>query len=106
MLIPQKYIEILESKGQPLTDIGINAVALNQADALGAIETLRGSQVAILGGDVFRVVGGRPQHTYDNWYSNRRSDEDLSAFLQRSWDVAEGYGVTRNLKTGQFSTPS
>ena len=91
MLIPPAYSQIVASKGRPLADIGVNESGLVRTDALSAIEALRGSNVPILGGDVLKMVEGTPRYTYDNWYCDRRTVEDLTAFLQRSWDMAESY---------------
>jgi len=91
MLTPQRYIEILSSKGRLLQGMGIGGFALAKEDALEAVRSLVGSQVAIAGGDVLCVENGRPKYTYDNWYVNRREEESLKDYLARSWDTAERF---------------
>jgi Immunity protein 40 len=91
MLIPNKYSEVLQTKGRSLQEIGVNEIALQRPAALEAIQALRGSQVAILGGDVLRLLDGRPMYSGDNWYSQRYDSEDVTDFLRRSLDVAEQY---------------
>jgi Immunity protein 40 len=91
MLIPDEYLEVLQTKGRPLQEIGVNEMALQRPAALEAIQALRGSQVAILGGDVLRLLNGRPMYGGDNWYSQRYSSEGLTDFIRRSLDVAEQY---------------
>ncbi|MGB8506889.1 MAG: Imm40 family immunity protein, partial [Pyrinomonadaceae bacterium] len=72
-------------------ELGVNEIALQRSAALEAIETLKGSQVAIFGGDVLRVSNDRPSYTGDSWYCERQNSEALNDFLKRSWDVAEQY---------------
>jgi hypothetical protein len=91
MLIPESYIEVLNTKGRSLQDIGVNEVALQRPAALEAVRALEGSQVAILGGDVLRVFNNRPEYTGDNWYSEQQDPESLADFLKRSRDTAEQY---------------
>jgi hypothetical protein len=91
MLIPERYTEIRRSKGRSLQDIGVGGCAFAKADALDAVASLVGSQVAIAGGDVLSVASGRPRYTYDNWYVDRRDDESLEDYLARSWVAAERY---------------
>lgn len=91
MLIPEKFFEVLNAKGRPLQEIGVNEIALQRPDALKAIEALQDTQVAILGGDVLRVLNGRPAYTGDNWYSEQGGNESLTGFLKRSWEIAEQY---------------
>ena len=91
MLIPERYVEILKREGRPLQEIGVNEIALQQFAALEAIDALRESQAAILGGDVLRLINRRPVYSGDNWYCERQESETLQDFLKRSWDVADQY---------------
>ena len=91
MLIPNSYAEILNTQGRPLQEIGVNEIALLRPAALEAIQALKGSQIAILGGDVLYVLNERPRYSGDNWYCERQASESLSDFLIRSWNVAEQY---------------
>jgi hypothetical protein len=62
-------------------------------DLLAALEILKGSQVAVLGGDVMEIVDGELQYlrTGDNWYADRRPGEDLMDYIERSIAEAERY---------------
>ncbi|MDQ3919122.1 MAG: Imm40 family immunity protein [Acidobacteriota bacterium] len=91
MLIPEKYSEVLNTKGRSLQEIGVNEIALQRPAALEAIQALRGSQMAILGGDVLRLLNGRPMYSGDNWYSEQYNSESLPDFIKRSLNVAEQY---------------
>jgi Immunity protein 40 len=91
MLTPKHYVEILQERGKSLSEIGVNGMALERDAALEAIEALKDSQSAILGGDVYRLVAGIPEHTYDNWYSQREDSESLEHYVRRSWGVAKRY---------------
>jgi hypothetical protein len=88
MLLPEKMKEILASKGRDLKAIGLNEIALAKHDAIDAVRSLEGSQMAILGGDVYYEKGGRMLPAYDNWYCNPQSNENPLAFAKRSQTVA------------------
>ncbi|HYZ73802.1 MAG TPA: hypothetical protein VE641_12030 [Chthoniobacterales bacterium] len=49
MLLPKKFREILAAKGRDLRGIGLNEVALAKADAIEAVQSLEGHQIAVLG---------------------------------------------------------
>ena len=91
MLIPHSYEELLQIKGKPLKELGVAGSALVKGDALAAIDVLKGSQVAILGGDVLTFSGGKLSYAKANWYTNRKTNEQLNDFLARSWSESEDY---------------
>jgi hypothetical protein len=91
MLVPEPYRRLEKEKGRSLTEIGVAGVAFTREDILRALACLKGSQVAVLGGDVLEIVNGKPRYTYDSWYANRKPDEDLSDYLKRSIAEAEQY---------------
>jgi hypothetical protein len=91
MLIPEPYRRLEKEKGRALTEIGIAGVAFTREGILEALGCLKGSQVAVLGGDVLEVVNGKPKYTSDSWYANREPEEDLRAYLERSIAEAEQY---------------
>src|SRR6267154_1604094 len=91
MLIPKNYTRILQDRGRSLHDIGVHEIGLKRSDALEAVKSLEGSQVAILGGDVLQIKNDRPEYCYDNWYCNQSPPETLSFFLRRSWETAENF---------------
>jgi Immunity protein 40 len=90
-LIPEQYRRVEKKKGRALTEIGTAGVAFTREGILEALDCLKGSQVAVLGGDVLEVVSGKPRYTSDSWYVNREAEEDLTAYLERSITEAEQY---------------
>lgn len=91
MNAPLEYAALLSASGIPLDSLGLGDVALPRADALLAVDMLRGSGRAILGGDVYHRCDGRLESALANWYADPKQAEDRSGYLQRSWDTAEGY---------------
>jgi hypothetical protein len=91
MLIPEPYRRLEKGKGRVLTEIGVAGVAFMREDILEALACLKGSQVAVLGGDVLEIVNGNLRYTHDSWYANRRPEEDLTGYLERSIAEAERY---------------
>jgi hypothetical protein len=93
MLIPDAYLRLEKKKGCSLSDIGFTDVAFMRKDILEALESLKGSQVAVLGGEAMEIVNGKiqHQHTYDNWSANKRPEEDIMDYIERSMAEAERY---------------
>jgi hypothetical protein len=91
MLIPEAYRKLEKEKGRPLAEIGAAGVAFTRKDVLGALECLKGTQVGVLGGDVLDIVGGKLRYTHDSWHVNRRPQEDVADFLNRSIMETERY---------------
>lgn len=93
MLIPEAYRRLEKEKGRPLREIGYAGVAFTRKDLLCALQALKGSQVAVLGGHVMEIVNGeiQHQHTYDNWHADKRPGEDLMEYVERSIAEAERY---------------
>ena len=86
-----EHLEILNKEGHPLHEIGVNEVALPRDAALRAIEALENTDLAVLGGDVYKVVAGKPDLSYDSWYCNSEASESASDYARRSRTVAEQY---------------
>jgi hypothetical protein len=51
MLIPDAYLRLEKEKGRSLSDIGFTDVSFTRKDILAVLESLKGSQVAVLGGE-------------------------------------------------------
>jgi broad specificity phosphatase PhoE len=66
-------------------------LALSKIDSLRALDLLRDTEKAALGGDVYRVEENRMRPTHDNWYVKREEGESTIAFAERSRSVAEQY---------------
>ncbi len=100
MLIPGAYRRLEKEKGRTLRDTGVAGVAFTRKDLLEALECLKGSKVAVLGGDVLAINRGaqpdsfwygKPKPTYDSWHADRRPGEDLMDYIERSIAEAERY---------------
>jgi hypothetical protein len=74
-----------------LQDVGLADVAwsIEEADAL--LDWLKGVNLAILGGDIYRQRDGRLTPTGDSWHCDRYPTEPRSAYVARAWDVAWRY---------------
>jgi len=91
MLIPDRYRRIEKERGRSLREMGSKGVAFTRGDILAALDTLRGGQVAVLGGDVLKAANGRLRHTYDSWHADRLPEEGIEDYMKRSIEQAEGY---------------
>lgn len=83
MLIRQIKDKILNN-AISLTQLGINDLAWEKKDALRLIETLMQDEIAILGGDVYKVEGKKITPTYDSWYCDRVPSEKPEKYNTRS----------------------
>jgi len=70
---------------------GVREVAWPRAKALEVVSALEGTAWAILGGVVLVLRDGAYTRAYDNWYSDRRSDETCSDFVKRSHRETHSY---------------
>lgn len=84
-------IDVVLSVGYSLESVGIKNWALDSSQALASIGKFESSGVAILGGDVYHLIGGRVEHTYDNWYCEKKIGESDLEFLKRSLLKAKLY---------------
>jgi hypothetical protein len=67
-----EFCNFLEHNGKAINENEGADLALNKADALIALAMLEGTNVAILGGDVYKCgINGKLSATYDNWYINQ-----------------------------------
>ncbi len=81
----------LLSRMVSLEAIGVSDPAWRLPDAILLLGALRGSAVAVLGGDVYMQGNVRIEHAYANWYSERLSSETLDQFATRSQRKALEY---------------
>lgn len=83
--------EALASRARPLKALGVNNVAWTKGDALEVIASLQGREVAVLGGDVYGLVGGHIVPAYANWHCERRQGELLRDYAERSQRAAASF---------------
>jgi hypothetical protein len=88
-----EYLSLIREKGRPLSEInpGSDEMALTVDDALRAVEILRGTRRAILGGDVLSDESGTLAYTHENWYSERRGGEGHADYCDRSYEDSRNY---------------
>ena len=92
-MFPADLLQAHAQQGVRLSLInpGSREIALPQNLALDTVAALRGSDVAVLGGDALTTVNGRLEYTGDNWHCARREGEDSATFVARSLDTAAAY---------------
>lgn len=90
-MLPREIPERLRSAGIPLENLEVEGLAWNKADTLEVIDCLKGTKVAILGGDVFRSEPWGIVPAYDNWSCVRMEGELASAYAQRTRQVAMAF---------------
>jgi hypothetical protein len=91
MLVPELYRQIEKERGRSLREIGAAGVAFTREDTLKALDCLKGSQVAVLGGDVLETVDGSSDTRMIAGTQTERPEEDLTDYLKRSIVEAERY---------------
>lgn len=105
------YLDFLKEKGKPLSEInpGSDEIALTVSDALEALELLRDSQTAILGGDILSEENNGliyayqfwgEEYQYLNWYCDKNDNESRTDYLRRSYLLAKE-GITNANKTAE-----
>ena len=86
----QEIDEIL-NRGVSLHGQGTNNWALDFDAAFQALESLNTLEIAILGGDVYRLSGGKLSATYDNWHCDKNESESPLEYRSRSIEQAKQY---------------
>jgi hypothetical protein len=86
-------VEAILSRGIDVEEFGSANWALHRVDALVALSELLELGVPVLGGDVWKIIDGRPFHNLDNWFCQRSVDEPFQSFLGRSVELAKNYIV-------------
>lgn len=83
--------EMIAEVGVPLHRMGINEFALSKVDALSVLDHLKGTNRAVLGGDVYTCRQDKLSMNYDSWYSEREPEESDKDYGARSIREAERY---------------
>ena len=85
MSLPPSFLSLLNERGIPMmAAFGTADVALVADDAVSAAQTLTGSRVAVLGGDVFYQTAKGFELAYANWHTEPTTGEDAGAYVARS----------------------
>lgn len=88
--LPPEIPPRFEQLALHIPDASHDELGWTKADAVAVIESLRGTKVAVAGGEVFKV-NEWSQVRIDDWRCERKLDESASDFASRSQDVALTY---------------
>ncbi|MBN2433833.1 MAG: hypothetical protein JXK07_01050 [Spirochaetes bacterium] len=91
MIYWSKEIDEILSCGLPLNDYGVNNWALSREDVFKVLDIFLKRKISILGGDVYRIVKGELEITYDNWYFDKFLYESKDSYLIRSINETYNY---------------
>jgi len=61
-------------------ELGIDEYAWESATATKLIHALEGSEIVVLGGDVYQEFEGKIRPIYTNWSCDRNKNESLAAY--------------------------
>lgn len=75
-------------RGYSLAHLGIGEMAWKRDEIVSIIQILRKNNIPVLGGDVYKILNGKIEITYDNWYMN---DDGNSDFAERSLNKVVSY---------------
>jgi len=84
-------VDTILSVGISLESMGVNNWALSRQDALQALSHFVELQIPILGGDVCEFMNEVIKYNYDNWYCERKINETLLDYVERSAREAKNY---------------
>jgi len=84
-------IDSILSVGFSANHLGIKNWVLDREKAARAITQLENLKIAVLGGDVFEIEGGKIYQTYDSWCCDQKDDENEQNFTKRSILEAKEY---------------
>jgi len=87
----ENYALLLDEKGVSLHALGLEDISLCRTDALRAIELIRSSSRAILGGDVYFQRAGGIEIAYANWHTDREIGENSTDYVVRSCHESKNY---------------
>jgi hypothetical protein len=86
---PPSYSDILTARGRVLSELGPGRVGLDRLTVLEAIESLRGTGAAIVGGEIVRISYDRAETTGETWRCEPAVGEPEEQFCRRSLLLAE-----------------
>jgi hypothetical protein len=89
--LPHELNDLILKSGLPLIE-GVRGIGFMREPALDALEILRKHRrSAVLGGDVYEVVGGKLEVSYDNWHCDPQPGEDWASYVERSIKHSRDY---------------
>ncbi len=78
-----------------LQELGVFDYAFPYCEAIEIIRYLKDEFYYILGGDVFKINGGKFSYADDSWYCERKKGETASEYLNRCYKTALEFIQTR-----------
>lgn len=78
-MTPKIYKELppdILRKGYSLEHLGIGEIAWRKDEIISIIKILNKKKIPVLGGDVYKVINGKIEITYDNWYMDNDGKPD------------------------------
>ncbi|MBO9539482.1 hypothetical protein J7643_02695 [bacterium] len=100
--LPLEILDDVLAEGA-LIPLGAHEAGWDRPNAKAVLDALAGTDVAVLGGDVWDASGTYFKLTYDNWYCVRVSDEPFQLFSRRSREAAykfiDGYREPMDRRT-------
>ena len=78
----------LSDQALPLDRDGLSQVAWPRDAVLHILDLLRGRAIAVRGGIVVQVEGGRASRTFERWESDPEPGESFAAYAARSQALA------------------
>jgi hypothetical protein len=91
IMMRSEKVNVILSRGVSLTGIGVNNWVLTKSQAMQALCELEALGVPVLGGDVYELSDDGFSANYDNWYCDKRDDEEMKKFVMRSISSARQY---------------
>ena len=91
----------LKSRAIELSPMGFNELAWERGDAIVLLNSLRGTNTIILGGDVLKRVENNWKHNYDNWHFDPSALNSLEKNSEDSITSAERY--IQNYPKGSYA---
>lgn len=89
--LPNKFPEELFDLAKSLEHLGISEMAWDWQNAIKVVEFLCTCNYAVLGGDVYRLINGNLESTYDSWYINKDEIKSREEFVEEVRNRAISY---------------
>ncbi len=86
-----EYATFVQQRGRSLAPAGVNSFGFDRNAAIEALQIIRRSSMAVLGGDVYSADNGSLRLTYDSWATDRKPAESFEEFQVRSLFSAHRY---------------
>lgn len=89
--LPDNFPKELTDLAKSLEHIGISGMAWNLENSIKVIDFLNENNYLILGGDVYKLIDGELNSTYDSWYFDKDKSKSSQELLHESRNRAIEY---------------